>query len=98
MLGEAMPPADNSKIKLIALAVLIILLIGAGFWYWYQKRAEVTKETSPAAQLFEKVQNPMEKLPETNPFKVQSNPFSADVNPLGNSNPFNAIYKNPFGQ
>ena len=89
-----MPPADNSKIKLIALAILIILLIGAGFWYWYQKRAE----TSRGAQLFENVQNPMEKLPETNPFKVQSNPFSANVNPLDNSNPFNAIYKNPFGQ
>ena len=93
-----MPSADNSKIKLIALAVLIILLVAAGFWYWYQKGAKVPKETSPATQLFEKVQNPMEKLPETNPFKVQSNPFSADVNPLSNSNPFNEIYKNPFGQ
>ncbi|MDO8560650.1 MAG: hypothetical protein Q7R91_00335 [bacterium] len=93
-----MPPADNLKIKFIALAILVILLVAAGFWYWYQKRAKVLKETSRSAQFFGKVQNPMEKLPETNPFKVQSNPFSADANPLSSSNPFNEIYKNPFGQ
>ena len=84
----------DSKPKSIVLVIIIVavIIVAVGFWYWYQKMAGVTEETG----LFEAVENPMKKLPETNPFRVQSNPFSADVNPVSWLNPFNEAYKNPF--
>ena len=77
----------NQKTLIYIAVALILILIGTGFWYWSQKKAEVseTPEETPAAaevkdglgaEAFEKSNNPLSnELPETNPFKVNTNPF-----------------------
>lgn len=76
-------------VSLIVVAVIII--VAAGFWYWSQKKVGVseTSEEIPAeasaatevkdglgAEVFNKTNNPLsEELPETNPFRVKTNPF-----------------------
>ncbi|TRZ64172.1 MAG: hypothetical protein D4Q79_02160 [Spirochaetia bacterium] len=80
----------NSK-KIIIGVVIVALLAVAGYFVWksyFPKPAAPTQEApqSLGAQIYENIQNPIEnKVPETNPFKAETNPFT------------NA-YKNPFGQ
>lgn len=76
-----------SNKSIIIAVIAIALLAGAGFWYWSQKRAEVreTLTETPAAievkdglgaEVFKKSNNPLSnELPETNPFRVNTNPF-----------------------
>ncbi len=75
---------------LIALAIVAVLVIvGAGFFSYkigYKKGYNIGKEDGRiAAQVkpAEAVQNPLEKLPETNPFEKVKNPFEE-----GYQNPF----------
>jgi len=42
-------------------------------------------------QVYEQVESPAEKLPETNPFEAQTNPFEEKK-----TNPFEEGYTNPF--
>lgn len=79
------PTLENKpKISLlvIGVAVLALILMGAGFWYWSPKKAEVSKPQATeikdglGAEAFNKVNNPLSnELPETNPFRVKTNPF-----------------------
>lgn len=72
---------NKQKIIIIAAVAVLTIAVGIGFWYWSKSKQEAP---SLGDQLFEKTQNPLKgKLPETNPFKEQVNPFDT-------------IYKNPF--
>ncbi|MEK9194277.1 MAG: hypothetical protein AAB884_00515 [Patescibacteria group bacterium] len=77
----------KSKLIIIILVVVVVIIAAAGFWYWSKnKQVPLEKQEAPTlgGQIFEKTQNPTYgKLPDTNPFKDQKNPF--DV-----------IYDNPF--
>lgn len=76
----------------ISIITVFILAIAAAIFFYYQnvnrleleKKAEETPaaEESLGAELFEKTQNPAEKLPETNPFEAKTNPFSDYKNPF----------------
>jgi hypothetical protein len=74
-------------------AVLVIAIV-AGWWFMKGRNREPvrTEETASSAEagmgaeVFGQVsQNPAEKMPETNPFVADTNPYSG-------------AYKNPFGQ
>lgn len=81
----------EKKKVLILVGVVLLLVTGIGFWLWQNNKqaqpASPTKETlapTLGGQISEKLQNPIGgKIPNTNPFKDQKNPF--DV-----------IYQNPF--
>ena len=83
------------KLRMIALAVLVIALVAAGIWYWQRGQAVPPAETpvkAIGAELFEKAQNPLkDELPQTNPFKAETNPFKNTE-----TNPFIGTYENPF--
>lgn len=73
---------------IIAIAILAVVAI-AGFWLWQKQLSAVPRGEEPpkslGGQIFEQAANPVkEKLPETNPFN------EAETNPL------DAVYKNPF--
>ncbi len=77
--------------KTIAIAVLILALIVGGIWYWWARKA-APGSAGLGERIFEKVQNPLkDELPQTNPFKAESNPFQK-----AETNPFQNTYKNPF--
>lgn len=79
------------KPRLIALAVAAIALIAAGIWYWQRRQPEALDQ-GIGAELFEKAQNPLkDELPQTNPFKAETNPFKKTE-----TNPFIGTYENPF--
>ncbi len=81
--------------KLIAIVSVIIVVVIIWLWFaGYFKLAFIgTPLQAPEVQsgfggsLYEKIapENPVSKLPETNPFKAGINPFTG-------------AYKNPFGQ
>ena len=78
--------AGRSKFLIIIIVVIIAALAG-GYWYWSRSdQASSPSEEAPTlgSEIFDKTQNPLGgKLPDTNPFKDQKNPFDT-------------IYKNPF--
>ena len=100
----------NLKSKPVIISAVVIVVVAAvvGFWYWHNKKLVITSPapTTPAttdksigSQVFEKANNPIkDKVPETNPFKTQTNPFTkTETNPFQNeTNPLKAQYKNPF--
>jgi flagellar basal body-associated protein FliL len=88
--------------KPLILAIIVILAIAAGVYFWkFYKKPELptpvpsvkTEEPqSLGGSISEQVQNPAEKLPQTNPFKeIKTNPFEGKE-----TNPFKDVYKNPF--
>ena len=83
------------KINPLIIGVVVLVLAGVGIWYWQSRKAAPTApatEKNLGAQVFEKAQNPIkDKLPETNPFKVETNPFTG-----AQTNPLKGIIKNPF--
>ena len=83
------------KLRMIALAVLVIALVAAGIWYWQRGQAVPPADMpvkTTGAELFEKAQNPLkDELPQTNPFKAETNPFKNTE-----TNPFIGTYENPF--
>lgn len=95
-----MPPETetviNKKINIIIIVVIIVLLIIGGYFvykkYWPTPSEPVREETvSLGGQIYEQVQNPAEKIPETNPYSAKTNPFEE-----AKINPFENVYKNPF--
>lgn len=80
--------------KKIILILAAVAAIAAVAWFGFIKKpSSGLPEQAPEAQsgfggsLYDKVtnENPVAKLPETNPFTTNTNPFSG-------------TYKNPFGQ
>ena len=91
----------NPKVKIAIVAVVVAsAVIGIGLYVFLGRKKGVelppTREIHAGGigvQLYEKSQNPIsDKLPETNPFGGQLNPFEQPTNP------YKDAYKNPFGQ
>lgn len=85
----------GNRSRVIAVAVFVIALAVAGIWYWQRPEPAPPAETPAQAiggELFEKAQNPLkDELPQTNPFKAETNPFKNTE-----TNPFIGTYENPF--
>lgn len=79
----------------MVIAVIAALLAAAGIWYWYRQKDTAPQDVparSIGGDIFEKTQNPLkDELPETNPFKAETNPFKDKE-----TNPFIGTYENPF--
>ncbi|MDP3948853.1 MAG: hypothetical protein Q8Q17_02800 [bacterium] len=74
--------------KNIVLLAIVIIIVALAAWYIVGKKAAPTSSTAGqglGADIYEQaVPNAAEKLPETNPFKAESNPFKAvQTNPFG---------------
>jgi len=75
---------DSNKTMEIIFAVVVILVVIIGGYYLY-KTYSAPQEENIQEQIAEQTDiNPIENLPETNPFEAETNPFSGG-------------YKNPFG-
>lgn len=90
---------NNKKNTTIFAIVAIIVILGAVFYLTAAKYRtantqkdkieNIGAQTAPAGQ----VHNPAEKLPDTNPYDAQTNPFGE-----AKTNPFKDVYKNPFSK
>lgn len=86
----------ENKTKLLAIAIAIVL-IGTGVYFGLKKeerKEKIEKKTEQAAETQKTLQEKIAKPAEINPIQnlPQSNPFEAKTNP------FKDGYKNPFGQ
>lgn len=82
----------ENRVKLVAAAVLALVLVAAGIWYWQSRRTEPEPGPTIGSEIFEKAQDPLkDELPETNPFRAETNPFEKTE-----VNPFVGTYENPF--
>ena len=73
-----------SRKNIVFIVVGILVIVAVGLWFWLKNKQTPEKTPTPGGQISETLQNPIGgKVPETNPFKNQKNPF--DV-----------IYQNPF--
>ncbi|MCK4474129.1 hypothetical protein KAU40_02605 [Candidatus Parcubacteria bacterium] len=77
----------NKKILLIV--VILALVIGGAFYFLKKDSGiqlelmEKEKATTFGENIYEMVQNPAEKIPQTNPFKAKINPFEGlKINPF----------------
>ena len=79
---------DNNSKPIIIVGVIIALLVigGVAFWYFGGKipfiepkeeaAVEIEVKDGLGAKALEKTNNPLSnELPETNPFKIKTNPF-----------------------
>lgn len=80
----------NSKKKLI-ISLVVLALVGLAVFYFYKNYKKPF--TSPPPASTGQVHNPAEKLPDTNPYDAETNPFET-----AKTNPFKDIYKNPFSK
>ena len=89
----------NGKKKIaviLGVAIAAVLIVGGVFVYQkYYRKAPAPKEEPQTlgGQIYEQVQNPAEKIPETNPYSANTNPFET-----AKTNPFKNVYNNPFGE
>lgn len=93
----------HKKNIIIVIGTIIIIIFAAGFFAWQKYyKAEPAPTPSPVAteklqtlggEISKQVQNPAEKLPQTNPYEAKTNPFEETK-----TNPFEDLYKNPFGE
>lgn len=95
---------NMDKKVLIILIVSLVLVTGLALYIFTREKPQPAEQAQPlvlppiqkeqagfGGQVYEQVQSPAEKLPETNPFEAQTNPFE-EVK----TNPFEEGYKNPF--
>ncbi|HEY4496629.1 MAG TPA: hypothetical protein VI432_00565 [Candidatus Paceibacterota bacterium] len=73
--------------KLLVYVGVIIVLALSGFFIWQltisPEEEPVPASTGLGTELYEEAQNPLnEKLPETNPFDANANPFEKKYNPF----------------
>lgn len=85
---------------MILAGIIVIIVAGVIIWRVSVKPepAAVPSTATPEPQtlggeIYNQVQNPGERLPETNVFEAAKNPFEK-----ANTNPFKDVYKNPFSQ
>ena len=79
--------AGNKKILLI---VVILALVVGGVFYFLKKGPSIQLELLEKEEaitfgekIYETIQNPAEKIPQTNPFKTEINPFEGlKINPF----------------
>jgi len=88
--------------KPVVVIIIIVILITGGFYaykkylapkYLVPKEEQKKEPIGLGGQIYEQVQNPVEKIPETNPYSAKTNPFEE-----AKTNPFENIYTNPFGE
>lgn len=72
-----------NKKFLIIFIIVILVVVGVVYYFWYQKGKKTGLEITTPTLLKAAVTNPLEKMPETNPFDKGINPFKT-------------LYKNPF--
>lgn len=77
----------NKLISLIVIGAAVIILAAAGIYFWYfggripfttrqEQGAAIEVKDGLGAEALKKTNNPLSgELPETNPFKVNANPF-----------------------
>lgn len=85
-------------IILLILAVLIAAAGVAGVYVWKQYKLKTAGEAERAAasfgeEIYDKIKNPAENMPKTNPYETKTNPFEG-----AKTNPYENIYQNPFGE
>ncbi|MBI2674275.1 MAG: hypothetical protein HYX22_00855 [Candidatus Yanofskybacteria bacterium] len=91
--------SKNLLIIVVAVVVAIIALVLVFFNpLKTQRSATVTSTPAPenvskslGEEISGQIQNPAEKLPESNPFQESANPFEET-----NTNPFRDTFTNPF--
>ena len=77
---------DNNPKFIITIGIIIALLVIGGVAFWYfggevpftkqEESAAVEVKDGLGAKALEKTNNPLSnELPETNPFKIKTNPF-----------------------
>ncbi len=79
----------NTTTKIV-LTVIVIALVVCAFWFWGRGGVPTSapsgaKGSGLGSDLYNKAApNPAQNLPETNPFKAETNPFKgAQTNPFG---------------
>lgn len=88
--------------KFVLIVIFLSIILAAGLiavgWVIYKRqlisKPSETTTASPVSggDIFEKAKNPVKgSIPETNPFKPNTNPFAESK-----TNPFKGVYKNPF--
>lgn len=86
---------NRTKLYLIIAAIAVVVAAAAVFWWWRQTKEQVVAPTPTpggmGSELYQKVENPGEKLPEVNPLGNKP-----DTNPLSETNPFKNVKTNPF--
>jgi len=89
----------QKKILILLIIVILASVVGGAF-YLFRKYPEITIEPLEKEEaktfgekIYQMIQNPAEKIPQTNPFKAKINPFEGLK-----INPFKDIYTNPFGE
>ena len=84
------------NLKIIIIFTTVVLLVATSVFYVFQKGTKITTEPEITIEFLEKekpktfgeeiygmVQNPAEKIPQTNPFKTKTNPFEGlKINPF----------------
>jgi hypothetical protein len=88
------------KIIEITVPVVIVALFAVGYFVWkkYYRKPDIEpikqeESKTLGGQIYDQVENPAQKLPETNPFQANTNPFDEIK-----TNPYKEVYKNPFAQ
>ena len=94
MNGSSAPRVDSgisvNRNALAAAAAAAVLLVLGGYLYYRWRKPAVSPTLG--SDIFEQVQNPLkDELPQTNPFKAETNPFKNTE-----TNPFIKSYENPF--
>ena len=78
----------------IVVVILVLVLIVVLKLTPVVEVAEVEESGGLGSEISGQIQqNPVEDIPQTNPFEAETNPFGETQ-----ANPFEDVYKNPFGQ
>lgn len=88
----------NKKPLVLGIIVILLIAMGIYFWKFYRRPAAIIPSAQKIEEpqglgnkIAEEVQNPAEKIPQTNPYETETNPFEETK-----TNPFKDVYKNPF--
>ena len=88
------PISKKLHITTMSLVKLNNMLFYAGYSQSLIEVAEVEESGGLGSEISGQIQqNPVEDIPQTNPFEAETNPFGETQ-----ANPFEDVYKNPFGQ
>jgi len=80
-----------TKIILLVIGVIVLLILIAVIIWFIQKDKFAGLFNFSNANLFSRVTNPMEKMPDISPIKESANVFAKTE-----TNPYSYAYENPF--
>ena len=92
----------NKNVLVIVIIIVVAVALAAGFYLRNKQPQEPITPTTPVVEVEKSEglgseisgqiqQNPVENIPQTNPFEAETNPFGETQ-----VNPFEDVYKNPF--